>query len=387
MSKSICRVCGSQELHLIYEGQSASSLTSLGQIYPGLTRVFVCHACAHLQTDEMENLAEYYDQHYNILVESEEEDQIYEIRGGVPLYRTAHQVTVLQSKIQLPVGARILDYGCAKSSTMQALLQVRPDLHPHFFDVSERYQKFWASFAQPQQWAVYRPHAEWASRFDAVTSFFSLEHMAQPLDELLSIRELIKPDGLFYAVVPNVLSNIADFIVVDHVNHFTQSSLGCLLQLAGFAVLDIDAQVHRGAFVIVARRDDGLLRSPTVTASAVSDTLEQLKSAASFWQEAAQRIQTYAADLPWGARCVIYGAGFYGAFIAACLPDEVEVLCFIDQNPHLQGRSLNGRQVMSAQTLPEEANTLLVGLNPAHARQIIAEVPELHARVLRYFYL
>lgn len=387
MTQAICRVCAAPALHPLYEMQSGYALTSLGQVYPGATCVWVCQDCAHLQTDEMANVAEYYDLHYNILVESEEDDQIYEVRDGQPVYRTAHQVAVLQAKLQLPQGARLLDYGCAKSSTMQGLLKARPDLQTHLFDVSERYQAFWANFVRPEQWAVYQPRSEWTGSFDVVTSFFSLEHIVDPLDSLQRIRQLIRPDGLFYCVVPNVQSNIADFIVVDHVNHFTRSSLARLLELAGFAVVEIDAKAHRGAFVVVARRSDEALQAPALPATEVADTLAELERIARFWQTAAQRTRAYLAELPAGAQCAIYGAGFYGAFIATCLGSPERALCFVDQNPHLQGRQFNGRPIVAPAALPEGVDTLLVGLNPAHAREIIADIPVLGARPLRHFYL
>ncbi|MBU0807358.1 MAG: methyltransferase domain-containing protein [Gammaproteobacteria bacterium] len=387
MTQALCRVCASPAMHTLYEMQSGYALTSLGQVYPGATRVWVCHGCAHLQTDEIANVAEYYDQHYNILVESEEDDQIYEVRDGQPVYRTAHQVAVLQAKLQLPQGARLLDYGCAKSSTMQGLLKVRPDLQPHLFDVSERYRAFWANFVRPEQCAVYQPRPEWAGSFDVVTSFFSLEHIVAPLDSLQRIRQLIRPDGLFYCIVPNVQSNIADFIVVDHVNHFTRSSLACLLGLAGFVVVEIDAESHRGAFVVVALRSDDAVHSPVLADTEVADTQVELTRIAAFWQTAAQRTRSYLKELPADAQCAIYGAGFYGAFIATRLSLPEQALCFVDQNPHLQGRQLNGRPIVSPAALPDSVDTLLVGLNPAHARQIVADIPALRDRPLRHFYL
>lgn len=387
MSQTVCQVCSSNRLRLLYAMQPGHSLTSLGQIHPGETRVWACDSCAHVQTDEMEEVAEYYDQHYNILVESEEEDQIYEVRDGRPLYRTAHQVAVLQDKLRLPEGARLLDYGCAKSSTMQALQALRPDLQPHFFDVSERYRTFWEKFAKPEQWAIYAPRAEWAGSFDVVTSFFSLEHIVQPLETLRSIHALVKPGGLFYCVVPNVQSNIADFIVIDHVNHFTRCSLTCLLALAGFAVREIDAQAHRGAFVMVAQRQELIDPSASLDTDAVAATLVELRGIAEFWQAAAQRTQAYTEALAEDAVLAVYGAGFYGAFIASCLAEPARIRCFVDQNPFLQGRRLNGRPIVAPSALPEEVNTLLVGLNPGYARQIIAEIPALAERSLRYFYL
>lgn len=387
MTRTLCQVCAGADLKMLYEMDSGLALTSLGKTYPASTRVWACLACAHLQTDEMEQVDRYYAEQYNILADSEEEDQIYEVRGGRPLYRTEHQLAVLLDKVPLESGARVLDYGCAKSSTMQALLKQRADLQVHLFDVSDAYQRFWSSFVPEQRWATFEPKSEWAGSFDLVTSFFALEHIVQPAQALQRIRALVRPGGRFYCVVPNVATNIADFIVVDHVNHFTESSLGYLLQQAGFEIECIDADSHRGAFVILARRPQSLLAEPSLDRSVVARHLAELERMASFWQGAADKIMSYVDGLPEDACCAVYGAGFYGSFITACLGGAERISCFVDQNPFLQGRTLFGRPIVAPTELDEDVDTILVGLNPAHARQIIADIPALQGRSLRQFYL
>jgi hypothetical protein len=59
----------------------------------------------------------------------------------------------------------------------------------------------------------------------------------------------------------------------------------------------------------------------------------------------------------------------------------------LDQNPFLQGTESHGIPVLAPEQLPGEVKTLLVGLNPAHARNIIADIPALQTRELDHFYL
>ncbi|MDF3822535.1 methyltransferase domain-containing protein [Leptospira sp. 96542] len=387
MSVPTCHVCGHTNLELLYEMQSGLALTSLGTAYPGDTRVWACVHCSHLQTDEIEHVAQYYADDYNILSSSAEEDQIYEIREGTPVYRTEHQLTVLQALLELQPNARVLDYGCAKSSTMKALLLARPDLQVHLFDVSENYKKFWSSFLPEDRWATFTPKAEWAQSFDVVTSFFALEHIVDPLGSLRKIHSLLRPGGHFYCVVPNVATNVADFIVVDHVNHFTEGSWTHLLQRAGFVPERIDATSHRGAFVVTARRLEVSPPLSLTDGAAIAKTMAEFKQMADFWRGAAARVTNFADVLHSQACCAIYGAGFYGAFIAASLGGVERIRCFVDQNPHLQGTTIFGRPVVAPSALDPSVDTLLVGLNPAHARRTIGEIQALRSRPLTYFYL
>ena len=284
------------------------------------------------------------------------------LQDGKPLYRTEHQLHVLLNTLVLPQAARVLDYGCAKSSTMQALLKARGDLQIHLFDVSDNYRRFWARFLPESRCATFEPNAQW-------------------------LDSLVRPGGHFYCIVPNVETNIADFIVVDHVNHFTELSLTHVLQRAGFEVDAIDSSSHRGAFVVLARRPLTDVPERRPDAQLVAQHVQALQRIAEFWQGAADRVQAFVAEQPEDRPLAVYGAGFYGSFITACLGSADRVACFVDQNPFLQGRSFFGKPVVAPIDLPLEIDTLLVGLNPAHAERIIAEVPVFQSRALRCFFL
>lgn len=388
MQQSPCSVCGEALGEPIYTSGNGQSLTSLCRIHPGQTHVFVCRNCGHLQTSAIADVNAYYDSQYDILVESEEEDQIYEVRDGTTTYRTGHQVRVLEDKLGLHGHVDLLDYGCAKSSTIRALCSIVPGIVPHAFDVSTRYIPFWEKFIRAGNWAVNSVKEEWTSRFDVVTSFFSMEHIPTVADSVREIAGLIKPGGIFYCIVPNVFGNSADFIVVDHCNHFTLPSLRHLLGNAGLRVRDIDGSAHRGAFVVVAEKpSDREAIKPQVSRAEIERTCDELSTIAEFWRNAAMRIRAYESGLKNGQQIAVYGAGFYAAFITAALARPARIACYLDQNPFLQGKEFNGQPVLPPADLPNDLATLLVGLNPAHARAIIADIPALSRRKLDYFYL
>ncbi|MEY4428986.1 MAG: hypothetical protein RLZZ182_1675 [Pseudomonadota bacterium] len=384
-----CHVCASPVSDLLYESEAGQSLTSLCQVREGRTQVYACRACGHLQTPEMPDAAAYYESDYGILVNSEEEDQIYDmhpVHGTT--YRTQHQARTLLAKLDLPAGARVLDYGCAKSSTMKLLAEQRPDLQPHLFDVSARYQPFWSRFLTPERWAVHEVPTHWQGHFDVVTSFFSLEHMVQPRQSIQQIAQLIRPGGTFYAIVPNVLTNVSDFIVLDHVNHFSVPSLQVLLADAGLEVVDIDDQAHRGAFVVVARRAAPTFdRQSPVHHRAMAEVLDRFQTIGAFWQKASQKVRAFEQGLTADQPLAIYGAGVYGAFLVSCLQHPQRVRCHLDQNPFLQGQQVNGRPIVAPADLPRDVAALLVGLNPAHARRIISDVPALQGLGIPFFFL
>lgn len=378
--RAVCNVCGAALSPRVYTSGGDTSIDSLCRIVKLQTYVRVCTTCAHVQTEELLDTDAYYDKGYDILLESEDEDQIYEVIDGNPVYRTEHQVNTLLSKLQLKPGALMLDYGCAKSGTYRALGKVRPDLQLHLFDVSERYIPFWATFLSPENWAAYQPRPEWEGRFEVITSFFAFEHIAEPNKALANVAKLLKSGGKFYCIVPNIFTNIADFIVVDHINHFTEASLSHMFLAAGFNTVDIDTQSHRGAFVVTAEKALGQPKQADVIG-----LLKGIHDMAEFWSAAAAKNREFERTLAADEVLAIYGAGFYGTFLFTTLRSPERVSCFLDQNPFLQGHSIQGKPVVKPSAMSAGVTTLLVGLNPVSAKSIVERMPTLAS--LRKFFL
>lgn len=378
----LCNVCNTRLGDPVYNPESPERLTSLCSTRDGSARVWSCPACGHLRGDELADTAAFYDVEYRISLDHEDEDQVYEVQGENIVYRTEHQARTLLARLNLPQGALLLDYGCAKASTPRHVLRERPDLQLHLFDVSEMYLAHWERLvADPQRRATYRTPASWVGRFDVVTSFFALEHIPAPQEMVRHVASLLNEDGIFYGIVPDTFGNVADFLVADHVNHFTEPSLHRLLSDCGFTEISIDAGAHRGALVFSARRSGRATPPP-----ALAPVLERSQRLAEYWQMLSDQLR--AAEQQGGdAAAAIYGSGFYGAYIAKQLAHPERVRCFLDRSPFQQGKTLLERPVLAPEQLPAEVRTLYVGLNPAIAREALRDASWLDAERVRLVFL
>ncbi|QVL45625.1 MAG: methyltransferase domain-containing protein [Methylophilaceae bacterium] len=378
-----CNVCNSSLINKVYDTAGATSITSVCTTVEYPTEVYYCTCCEHIQTLEMPDELSYYDETYNFLAESEEEDQVYIVEDGEIVYRTQHQVTTMLKKLVLPNGSRVLDYGCAKSSTMRELTRRGLSITPYLFDISERYTSYWQEFIEDGKWATYKIPEDWNNHFNVVTSFFSLEHISKLSETLQSIRKVLIDGGKLYAIIPNTQTNPADLIVVDHPNHFTKASLERLLFDNDFSVIEIDDTAHRGAYVVVAEKTTPQKRPQTPDKS-----LEEVISAmGDFWKDAALRVKNFEKNEAKGLVCAIYGAGFYGSFLASNLNEFDSVKYFLDQNPFLHGTKLMGRPIIHPKELPKEIDVIYVALNPKHSKAIISEIECLSTRNISYFYI
>ena len=380
----VCALTGQLLETPLYSSPGRYSVTSLSQLYDGETTVYLNSEIAHLQTRQLKNLDQYYDKDYQIFDQSDEDDVLYKVENDVKIFRQEHQLNTLLQKIDFKEGIEVLDYGCAKGTVMKRLQVQYPFIRPYLFDVSRMYTKLWDRFTNADHYASYSPKDSWKGKFDVITSFFAFEHTPDPLKELRTIKTLLKPDGLVYILVPNVFDNVGDFIVADHVHHYSKISLRYMMEKSGFVTVEIDDQSHFAAFIVVARNQD----KPELENSdpAVADINLQLAQIGSYWQEMASNIAEFESKHTEGG-IAIYGAGVYGNFIATCLQNPEQIHCFVDQNPLLVGTHILEKPVLKPQVLPDSIKTVYVGLNPKIAHQVIDNIDVWKKMNLTFFFL
>ncbi len=379
-----CRVCGAALGSPAYHAPKPA-MTSIMTLVGEPTLVFVCEDCGHAQSPNLPDISAFYDTGYRISLASEDHDQIFSVTAaGEPIYRTAHQAAIGLDMLDLPQGARLLDYGAAKATTLRKMMRVRPDLRPAVFDVSADYAAFWDGWVPAEDQATYQVPAGWEGAFDAVMSHFVLEHVEAPVPFLTQICRLLRPGGQVLISVPDVAANPGDMIVADHLSHFSAPSLARALTDAGFGSVAFDTTSFPGAFFVTAKKVAA--ETAGVAGKDPSAAVGEAREICTFWTQAVRHVDAAAERLA-GQRVAIYGAGFYGAWIASRLGSHMDVSVFLDQNPNLAGSTLHGRPVVPPAALPADVEAVFVGLNPKKARGIVAQVPALQRERLELVWL
>jgi len=378
-----CNVCKSLLKKKIYDSLINKSITSLSKIINFRTKVFICDNCQHIQTSTMPNEFLYYDNNYKILLDSEEEDQIYTINNNKIIYRNQHQAKLLLKKIYISSSKKILDYGCGKASTMHEIKKLNHSISPFLFDISKDYVKYWNNFVSKNNRAIYKLPKKWMGNFDLVTSFFALEHITKLNETLENIKKTLVQGGLFYAIVPNTFTNPGDLIVADHPNHFTINSLKYIFSKIGFNLIEIDETSHNGAYIVIAENTLTSKQKLSKDRTLKKKTLRLGK----FWSSTAKRIRKFEKKLPKTSKSVVYGAGFYGTFLASSLINHKKIICFLDQNKFLNGKTILGKPIIFPSKLPKCIDSIYVALNPKNSRKIINSSKSFTSKKLKFFYI
>lgn len=377
-SNLICKVCGGATETVLHLG-GGRAITSLGQVLEADAEVSLCVDCSHCQTSPSIDLAAYYDREYKTLSASDAEDDLYALRGGVPLYRGQHMGDVLAATLdrlgRLKPGLRVLDFGCGKALAMKHLLTRLPETAVHLYDVSRDYVRFWDAFVPASRQACHQMPADWTGSFDVVTSFFSLEHVAEPAAELARIRAVLGDGGLLYVVVPNMYSHgIADMLVVDHVQHYSELSMQRLLSGAGFQMLVADHGSHsQGSIYVASKVSQGVPAGPGPGAD---EGCKRARDIARFWGDFNDSLRRFESEHDHGqTRYYIAGAGFLGSYVFSRLQATGRLAGFIDSNQHKQHKGWQGKPVLAPGVVVAGADVVVIsGLN---AEQELTVLPAL----------
>lgn len=354
---AICRVCDSIIPDVAFD-DAGPSLTSIRTVLDIRTQVWLCETCGHAQSPDLPDVSEFYDTQYRISLDIDGHDQLYENASGEQVFRTAYQAELV-GQLDIAKGAAVLDFGAGKATTLQRIYDARPDIAPHVFDVSTDYTQHWNSWVPANQQATYELPSAWNGKFDLITAHFVLEHVATPVEVLTQLAACLSPDGRLFFSVPDADGNSGDLLVVDHLNHFTEVSVATALAKAGLVIEKVDRNAFAGAFVIIAK-------AGTPSAPATPD-LTDLRATLIKWDRILKELSQAKTSDP----VAIYGAGFYGSMILTRLAEPPR--CFLDRNPYLQGESHLGAPVLSPENCPTDIEKVIVGLNPARARDILKD--------------
>jgi SAM-dependent methyltransferase len=237
-----CRLCASNKVKLIFR------LQHQGNLYT----VINCQDCDLLQT------LEHYDAvspNYLYLSEDKiDEDHLW-CQGAhkIPAFQQwwTHARILIKNREQ---NLRLLDIGCGTGGFLKYARA--KGIEVYGFDASAAQVRYaQGELANIRQAASLSEYLESLDspeiRFDIITLWDVLEHIRNPLEFLLSLRDVLQPDGLLYISVPNgramhwkrriyaMLGQNRDreWAPWEHVFYYSPTSLKSCLKKSGFEPL------------------------------------------------------------------------------------------------------------------------------------------------------
>lgn len=348
-----CQSCDTSELHEIAGFPQLPRVTSDSKPFRSGGRLFVCMGCGLVQkiadAHWLAEINEIY-RDYEMYHQSSANDQVvFDAVSGRPSGRCEVLARHLLQSGVLPVRGALLDVGAGSGAMLGAFSQASSDWRLFGLDLDSRKEP--ALKAIPRFEKLYTVAPDQLSRqFDLLTLIHSLEHFADPLAMLRTLRSRLSAGGHLFVEVNNAGITPFDLVVADHLCHFTAETLAAMTARAGLnAALTKTDWVHK---------EISLLASAGAGPSAIP---------AHDPQQALQRTRE---DVGWltgmldhalrssqAGRFAIFGTSVAATWLAHGLGGNVEF--FVDEDPAREGHTHMGRPILKPAQVPEGVTVYL----------------------------
>ena len=298
--------------------------------------------------------AEFYTESYDLLLGSDDEDDLFDVGPQGPIYRQHTELANLEALVALAATGAILDCGCGKSGFLRRFCAAHPPLSARGFEASARYC---AIFEGPNPDARLDVGTFGDGTFDLAAMFQVLEHPEDPYAVLVDLRARLA-GGVLFVTVRSLLAYSVDLFIADHLSHFTPATLDLLLARAGFTKI-VGSDTCKSGQIKAA------YRAGTATVTAVPDRRKIVDEIVK-WTDFANRVRAFVATQP---RTTVYGAGAAGTYLALACD---QVVGFFGRNPVKQGEPHLGLPV-DARDAPVAIDGVIVAFGPARARRILED--------------
>jgi SAM-dependent methyltransferase len=275
--------------------------------------------------------------------------------GASGVYRSRRIV----EQLKLSDRGRLLDIGCGNGAFLKAVNAVRPGWLLEGAEQSDRNRGEIEALPNVIGFHVGDP-LETPGQFDAVSLIHTLEHIPQPINFLVRLREKLAAGGLLVVQVPNCEVNPFALLISDHALHCFAGSLSNAIRLAGYDIIELEQWIPK-EITIVARVGDG----DTLNGWNYAEVEQRLKSHVEWLRTLADTARRHT------------GAAVFGSSIAASwLYGEMEgaVRCFVDEDPARIGHKHLGIDILSPKDVK---GPVLVPLNESARANVRSRWPDL----------
>ncbi|MGB6943702.1 MAG: class I SAM-dependent methyltransferase [Bryobacteraceae bacterium] len=359
-----CKICTSASLIEIPEYRSLPRVTSDCVAFRSGGRLLVCPACGATQSpsDEQwfEEIREIYSDYHAYHQASGVEQHVIDPLSGELRRRSEVLVDGLLGLPGVPRSGKVLDVGCGTGATLRSFSE-RGGWRLYGQEMDRKNIHFLTALAGFESLYTDSP-AGLPGQFDLITMVHALEHFPEPAETLRGLRSKIAPGGRIFVEVPNAEANTFDYVIADHMMHFTRETLAAVATRAGFAIDCLSTVWVTKELSLTARPGpaEGRDYHPNAALGAVDRVRAQVDWLRRFVDASRQASATSAA---FG----LFGTSIAATWLAGVLGDVVSF--FVEEDPNRVGRLYLGSPVISPQEV-KPGSVVYLALTPPIAAQV-----------------
>jgi SAM-dependent methyltransferase len=361
-------VCHASSLEEIPEFRLLPRVTSDCVPFRSGGRLLICAACGAAQSPAdqqwFDEIGEIYGAYRSFQQYGGPEQHVLDAATGSLRRRSQVLLDRLTALPDFPRAGAVLDVGCGGGATLRAFAE-RGGWRLHGLEMDDRDLSLLASIPGFETLYTCRPE-DLPRQFDIITMVHSLEHFPDPALVLQDLRGKVAPAGRLFVEVPDAAANPFEYLVADHMVHFTAATLGRLVRNAGFAAeclstLWVSKELSLTAIPAKAEHAADDLSD---IAEAISRVRAQISWLVRFIDAARQAA---AASRHFG----LFGSTIAATWLCGVLGDAVSF--FVEEDANRAGRTHLERPIFSPGQVPA-GSVVYMSLIPRIATQVAARL-------------
>lgn len=251
-----CSVCGAVQNLVLYKRDSRTG-TEINDISVTVAQCSVCGFVYNNPRVRADILSEYY------LSSSLASGQVFRDEGPHGHYTSlnARRARFFFRFLEKKSCGKLLDIGCGVGGFLDALHKINTTEWQFFgLEPSKDASAQAKNKGYSVETAMLSPDVFSPSSFDAISLVSVLEHLPDLQQAVESLSFLLRPGGIVFVEVPNLLEpelSLTGFFSVEHIQHFTPNSLARLLSQHGLVEVIVDSDAEANVIRMVASRKMG----------------------------------------------------------------------------------------------------------------------------------
>ncbi len=281
---------------------------------------------------------------------------------GLSQSRSESILVQIQNQVLIPEAGTLLDVGCGNGNLLRSFSKLYPSwkLSGLEFDDQNRscIEKInnVSAFYSCDLSAI-------AEQFDMISMIHCLEHIINPVDFLLKVKDNLGPQGLLLIEIPSYTFNPFDLVIADHCTHLDMNNLKKLIECSGFEIVFASTEIVPKEMTLLARKNSESKTLLPISETALANSHRGLVAAIAWLKKiisSASQIATY-------DELGVFGTSIAGTWLYNEMPDNVSF--FVDEDPDRINRSFLGRPVYHPDNIPEKS-VVFIPLPPVFASGI-----------------
>ncbi len=360
-----CKICGADALEDIPEFRSLPRVTSDCLPFRSGGRLLVCRECSAAQSPADEQwfseIREIYSAYSAYRQGGGEEQCVLDPVTGKVTQRSRVLVNRLMALKGFPQSGTVMDIGCGTGGTLKAFSDLSgwrlfgSELDGRSLPVLKSIRGFEELYTCPLSGLP--------GQFTLITMVHALEHFPEPVTTLRALHAKIAPGGRLFVEVPNAEANPFDYLIADHMLHFTPRTLTSAAARSGFAVDCLAVNWVTKELSLTALPVDTADEPAPEAATGLVDEIRARIAWLSRFVETAR--QASAGGRPFG----LFGSSIAATWLCGVLDDRVSF--FVEEDTNRVGRTHLNRPIFSPGQAPT-GSVVFLAMAPQVAR-LIAE--------------